>query len=380
MKIINPLGIVSSEVPTGNLLWVDQVNGVDALATRGRMTIPFKTLTKAKEAAQSGDTIMVLPGTYNETNLLRNGVNLHFFAGAVLDCNTASSDAVFDDNNTAMDCAITGDGCFRTPSGRYLVRTRHASSVIRFECSELLPHSGNSCQGWWCQAGSQQIMVKSQANAGSANLLLSWGGAQYASIAGTVCGKLHCAGGIQSTQAAELAASSVLCEAGEQRITTPNINSTEITADGGFQAVEAGTILGSNIFGNDGEQHIAAREALSVKVQVSDANQYYAVPLTTGRSGEYVIEVFDGIHRHLGGVVIADDSDVCNPGFGIYVANGAVLVLKDVMVMDYLNNCAVTGQSGGVVKGFGVFTSRQDVDPVLTSQIYLSHINANLEF
>jgi len=65
-QILNAQGILSSDVPTGNLLWVDAVNGINALAMRGRMTIPFKTLTAAKDAAVSGDTIMVLPGTYNE--------------------------------------------------------------------------------------------------------------------------------------------------------------------------------------------------------------------------------------------------------------------------------------------------------------------------
>ena len=49
--IKNAQGILSTEVPAGNLLWVDAVNGIDALAARGRMTVPFKTLTAAKNAA-----------------------------------------------------------------------------------------------------------------------------------------------------------------------------------------------------------------------------------------------------------------------------------------------------------------------------------------
>ena len=91
IQIQNALGILSSQVPTGNLLWVDAVNGVDALASRGRLTIPFKTLAAAKTAAAEGDTIMVLPGQYNETaNLLRNGVNWHFFAGASVNNSTGT--------------------------------------------------------------------------------------------------------------------------------------------------------------------------------------------------------------------------------------------------------------------------------------------------
>ena len=53
MQIWNNSGIQSSEVPIGNLLWVDQVNGVDVAALRGRLTIPFKTLSAAKNAERS---------------------------------------------------------------------------------------------------------------------------------------------------------------------------------------------------------------------------------------------------------------------------------------------------------------------------------------
>lgn len=60
---------VSSEIPTGNLVWVDRVNGNDLFALRGRMDRPFLTLSKAKSAASIGDTIIVGPGTYNDTDL-----------------------------------------------------------------------------------------------------------------------------------------------------------------------------------------------------------------------------------------------------------------------------------------------------------------------
>ena len=49
-RVFQP-GLIA-DIPTGNLLWVDAVNGNDDLAVRGRMTVPFKTLTKAKEAAK----------------------------------------------------------------------------------------------------------------------------------------------------------------------------------------------------------------------------------------------------------------------------------------------------------------------------------------
>ncbi|SRR6266540_6451697 len=115
-RILNAQGILSSEVPTGNLLWVDQVNGVDGLAVRGRMTIPFRTLTAAKGAAKSGDKIMVLPGNYDERNLLKNGVNWHFLNGAVVQYSGTADGGIFDTSSTganqAVNSAITGFGIF----------------------------------------------------------------------------------------------------------------------------------------------------------------------------------------------------------------------------------------------------------------------------
>ena len=125
MRIIDTLGRTFlpgqiTEVPTGNLLWVDAVNGNDDLAVRGRMTVPFKTLTKAKTAAASGDTIMVLPGTYNENNLAKNGVNWHFLTGAVVEYSGTGagvlSAALFDTAQTggAATFKVTGNGVFKT--------------------------------------------------------------------------------------------------------------------------------------------------------------------------------------------------------------------------------------------------------------------------
>jgi len=116
VRILNALGILSSEVPIGNLLWVDAVNGVDALATRGRMTIPFRTLAAAKNAAKGGDTIVVLPETYNENNVAKNGVNWHFFPGAIVDYNGTGT-GLFDTTSGACTFSVTGNGVFKTSNG-----------------------------------------------------------------------------------------------------------------------------------------------------------------------------------------------------------------------------------------------------------------------
>ena len=108
--------------PTGKVIHVDGTNGSDTKAGRGK-AVAFLTLTAAKTAAVSGDLIVVYPGTYAENNLLKNGVNWHFLAGATVDYtepNTLTSPgyAIFDDRPTgACTCKITGHGNFtwRTP-------------------------------------------------------------------------------------------------------------------------------------------------------------------------------------------------------------------------------------------------------------------------
>src|SRR6478735_5887078 len=79
----NPVALESTAAGrTGNMVWVDQIYGSDVTGQRGKLQYAFQTLSAAKTAALSGDTIMVLPGTYNEKNLAKNGVNWHFFTGA----------------------------------------------------------------------------------------------------------------------------------------------------------------------------------------------------------------------------------------------------------------------------------------------------------
>jgi hypothetical protein len=99
-------------IPTGNIVWVDAVNGNDSTGMRGQLGKPFLTLTAAKNAANSGDVIVVFPGTYNGNNLLKDGVNWHFMDGATI--TGAASAAIFDDTMGSgyVTCIISGEGKF----------------------------------------------------------------------------------------------------------------------------------------------------------------------------------------------------------------------------------------------------------------------------
>ena len=98
-------------IAPGRILYVDGVGGSDTLGH-----LYFRTLTAAKNEATTGDTIIVYPGTYEENDLLKDGVNWHFMAGALVtytNDGSALTYGIFDDRTTgAVTCAITGDGDF----------------------------------------------------------------------------------------------------------------------------------------------------------------------------------------------------------------------------------------------------------------------------
>jgi Protein of unknown function (DUF1565) len=60
---------VSTTTKTGNVLWVDAVNGNNTTALPGRLDLPYLTITAALAAATAGATILVLPGTYTDATL-----------------------------------------------------------------------------------------------------------------------------------------------------------------------------------------------------------------------------------------------------------------------------------------------------------------------
>lgn len=110
-----PIG-VAGEGRTGNTVWVDKI-GSDSTGTRARADLPFLTITAAKAAAQAGDVVHVRPGVYNEKNLLKPGVHMHFDAGAVVDYTGPDTGSIFDDTSLGADaacvCKVTGWGVFK---------------------------------------------------------------------------------------------------------------------------------------------------------------------------------------------------------------------------------------------------------------------------
>ncbi len=97
-------------------LWVDVHVGNNATAQLDRIQRPWKTLTAAKAAAAAGDTIIVHPGTYDEKNLLKDGVDWHFTVGAIVEYTGRANGGIFDDSatgaNSVVRAVISGSGEF----------------------------------------------------------------------------------------------------------------------------------------------------------------------------------------------------------------------------------------------------------------------------
>lgn len=156
--------------PVGKLVYVDATNGSDTKGGRGKGTA-FKTLTAAKTAATSGDTIIVLPGTYTENNLLKNGVNWHFLAGAIVnyvDPGTGSGYGIFDDRPTgACVSTISGDGEFKYYGYRVITvgilgmcNVTNAGSTIYFQCKRVdyTTEGGNNSGAFWIQNCTKTVI------------------------------------------------------------------------------------------------------------------------------------------------------------------------------------------------------------------------------
>lgn len=105
------INIPKPPIPTGKTLWVDAENGNDATALVDRQDRPFLTLTAARDAASSGDTVWVRPGSYTtSTPLVKNGVNWHGDVGATITgTSSGGANGIFNCLEAAVSFVVSGD-------------------------------------------------------------------------------------------------------------------------------------------------------------------------------------------------------------------------------------------------------------------------------
>lgn len=134
-KYVDDTVAAAQSFPTASTIWVDSVSGSDATGERGKMAKPVLTLAKAKQLAQSGDLIIVRPGTYNENDLAKNNVSWYFQPGAKVYYTSGgdSTVAVFNIPTSEV-CNVFGDGEFYNMHGssnsRYVLYVRSGSKCV----------------------------------------------------------------------------------------------------------------------------------------------------------------------------------------------------------------------------------------------------------
>lgn len=95
------------------LIFVDETYGVDGTAVNFDPSKPYKTIQAAITAASSGDNLHVFPGTYSGTIIVKDGVNIHCEAGAIMT-------GIIKDNTVKAVMNWTGEGVLDSSSSNTL--------------------------------------------------------------------------------------------------------------------------------------------------------------------------------------------------------------------------------------------------------------------
>lgn len=267
---------LTNSKPT-NSIWVSALNG--SANASGRIDDPYSTLTAAKNAATSGQTVMVLPGTYDETDLLKNGVNWHFFSGATINYTGISSNALFY-ATTAITSKIGGHGVFKNLiEGGGIVTVSHASADISITCHSIEAGDGTAGTGVQISSGKLVLNVEDYIKANGYDSIIVGGGTAWIT-----------AGQITSTSAADADANGCELTGGTSYINAHQIRSDGIAVNvgGGTHTVTAQEILSDGGVGID----IINSSTINLRVIASRIKSTLtntsAVSITTGGASKTI--------------------------------------------------------------------------------------------
>ena len=158
--------ITKGDVKTGNILYVDNVNGNDSTGEKGSLVNKYATISAAESGATSGDTIVVMTMQNEETNLGKNQITYHFLPGTGIK-NTTTTGRIFNDNGKTDSGAnplffkITGWGDFTSRTdqsalwGGTLYLYEGSSAEFEFNSSTILNLDGSKADSgyhFWAQA------------------------------------------------------------------------------------------------------------------------------------------------------------------------------------------------------------------------------------
>ena len=132
---------ISGMVETDNTIHVNVISGTDTRTdlTNYDFSYPFATIRAAKEAAVSGDTIIVWPGTYNdEYDILKDGVDFFFFPGSkVVQTPALDVGTIIMRDSGGLTSNVYGHGTFITNNNlnRSVIKLTDASSKVKVQAN-----------------------------------------------------------------------------------------------------------------------------------------------------------------------------------------------------------------------------------------------------
>ncbi|MHA1573737.1 MAG: hypothetical protein ACTSX8_07055, partial [Alphaproteobacteria bacterium] len=94
----------AAALPTGNLLYVDAINGNDGTAVSGQLDLPYLTIVAALGAAVPGDAVHVYPGSYPEDVTVTTGISLIGIGGP--------QRVIITGSGIGSDVVTLNDGCY----------------------------------------------------------------------------------------------------------------------------------------------------------------------------------------------------------------------------------------------------------------------------
>jgi hypothetical protein len=131
-ELVNDSGSVPTVIVPGTR-FVSSLIGNDGTALPDRMDLPYATITAAQVGMNFGDTIHVMKGNYNESDLGIHGANYYFDPGTTLNSNIAFNDM----GNGNMSINVYGHCYFQCST---LIKVQDSSTSV-FE-AKLISASG----------------------------------------------------------------------------------------------------------------------------------------------------------------------------------------------------------------------------------------------
>ena len=106
----------------------------------------FPSIQTAVDEAEAGDTIIIMPGTYNESGIGKDGLNYFFFPGANVMNSQAGS--IWKDDVTKLEINVYGYGKFHNLSTNDVIHISNPSSNVNIHAISIVAATNRAVAGY----------------------------------------------------------------------------------------------------------------------------------------------------------------------------------------------------------------------------------------